>query len=146
MNTTITLVDIRAELRKVDFADVTEFDLHDGLGHVLHGMGLPVNREVRLSAAERIDVTTVLPHPGRDLTVGFEVKVKGPAGPVRRQLLRYAQLAALDALVLVTTLYGHAQELGRAAQACHPDDNPAGARLLLAGKPFDIILTSRGIA
>lgn len=146
MNTTITLVDIRAEMRRQSFAHVTEFDLHDGLDQVLQSMGLPVCREVRLSAADRIDVTTDLPRPGRSLTVGFEVKVKGAAAPVRRQLRRYAQHTALDALVLVTSLYGHAQELAQVAQPCQPGDNPAGARLLLDGKPFDIFFVNGGLA
>jgi hypothetical protein len=58
------------------------------------------SREVKLSAAERIDF---LMADG----LGIEVKVKGSLSDVTRQLHRYAQITEIKSLLLVTTKARH---------------------------------------
>ena len=81
-----------------------ENDLQAGLAGVLDHFGYPVQREVRLTARDRIDL--LVEH------VGIEVKVAkaGGAAPIERvlsQLARYAEHDSIDQLVLVSTSVRH---------------------------------------
>jgi hypothetical protein len=73
-----------------------ESDLQSGIADVLAGEGVSVEREVRLSETDRIDLLV-----GR---VGVEVKTRGSLIAVVRQLLRYTHSDRLDAVVLATTV------------------------------------------
>lgn len=81
----------------------TEADLQAGLAGALTDAGFTVEREVRLSAHDRVDLMVG--------TVAVEVKVaKGRAAvanAVASQLARYAAHPEVSALVLVTTTVRH---------------------------------------
>lgn len=82
-----------------------EAQLQEGVTEALLAAGLPVVREVRLSARDRIDAVVD--------RIGVEMKVSAPGRttPVDRvlaQLVRYAASGQFDALVLVTTSPRHA--------------------------------------
>lgn len=68
-----------------------------------------VRREVRLDDHNRIDFLVALAESlgGESSTVGVEVKIKGSAKDVLRQLTRYAAIADIDELLLVTTKAAH---------------------------------------
>lgn len=83
------------------FRFTDELELHDGLEEVLTGIGLPVERETRLTGG-RVDF--------RIGGVGLEVKVAGSPAQVGRQLARYAD--DVDELLLVTTKPAHAALAG----------------------------------
>lgn len=76
-----------------------EADLQAGIACVLADAGLTVERELLVAPRCRVDL-----HVDR---VGIEVKVKGNAESVLRQLQRYAESDALDAFVLATTRAAH---------------------------------------
>lgn len=145
MDEPITILEIRNALRAKRFAHANEAELESGVEEVLAEMGLPVRRQVRLGPRERIDVTTELPRGDRAaIRVGIEIKIKGPADAARRQLVRYAGHEEVDALLLVTTMYRHMAEIMPHATDC-PRDHDAGARWLLSGKPFELVLLDRGL-
>ncbi|MGH2878927.1 MAG: hypothetical protein ACRDK4_04880 [Solirubrobacteraceae bacterium] len=86
-------------LRAVRFNYGDEDRLQEGIAAALAAVGFDVEREVRLSARDRIDLLV-----GR---VGIEVKVAGSPGSVANQLLRYAKSDRIDGLVLVTSRVRH---------------------------------------
>lgn len=70
-------------------------------------LGNPItgySREVRLDDHNRIDFLVEL---NGTTKVGVEVKIAGSLAALRRQLERYAALAAVDQLLLVTTKAQH---------------------------------------
>ncbi len=144
MDDEMTLRRIRNELRRQQFRHADEAELETGIETVLAGLGLPVQRQVRLDGRSRIDLTAHMPRPAEPIVVGLEVKVDGSAGAVRRQVLRYAAVDTLGALILVTTLHRHMVEVMPYATEA-PAGNPAGAKWLLAGKPFELVLIRRGL-
>lgn len=77
----------------------TELELQDGIQKVLKSLDYPVEREVSLSPADRIDFMVG--------GIGIEVKVDGSRADVIRQLHRYAQLECINALILVTNRTKH---------------------------------------
>lgn len=82
-----------------------EDDLQAGIDSLLALAGFNATREVRLSdRLSRIDLMSG--------TVGIEVKIKGSAASVTRQLKRYAECPEIDALILVTTKASHHQTPG----------------------------------
>jgi hypothetical protein len=96
----------------------SEDDLQRGLEAALTKRGLDVEREVRVDDLNRIDLMV-----GR---VGIEVKVKGGAAEVNRQLCRYAP--HVDHLVLVTIKATHRQHL--------PDE--------IDGTPLTVVFIAEG--
>lgn len=95
----------------VQLAEIIEngrhtFTTEDELQASIHGqlttLGGDAHREVRLARGlGRIDLLLG--------TVGIEVKTKGPASTVARQLLRYTHAEELTHLLLVTTRAKHVQ-------------------------------------
>lgn len=79
----------------------TEAELQDGIEHVLQSAEIPHEREVRLSSGERIDFML-------DGRIGLEVKVDGGISALTRQLHRYAQVEAVEELLVVTSRARHA--------------------------------------
>lgn len=73
----------------------TEAAAHDDLATALAAAGLTVQREVKLTARDRIDVLVD--------GVGVEVKVQGSRRDIFRQLERYAESDQISALVLATS-------------------------------------------
>lgn len=75
--------------------------------------GRRLRREFELSATDRIDFLIQEPNPIQppiggpgvraSIGIGLEVKVDGPLSALVRQLQRYAQHDAVDALLVVTT-------------------------------------------
>lgn len=73
----------------------TEAAAHNDLAAALSAAGLTVQREVKLSARDRIDVLVE--------GVGVEVKVQGSRRNILKQLERYAESEQITALVLATS-------------------------------------------
>lgn len=94
----------------------SEADLSILMDNLLTKNQIAHSREVFLSDTDRIDFVV-----GR---VGVELKTKGAANAIVRQLSRYAQSASLDSLVLVTTRHQHTRGMPRE----------------LSGKPVRVIL------
>ena len=63
--------------------------------------------EVKLTERDRIDFTIYDQLNKHQLPYGIELKVKGSAANVHRQLKRYAKTGKLQGLMLVTTLRKH---------------------------------------
>lgn len=87
-----------------DYRYSNEDDLQAGLAAALTAVGYTVEREVRLSPVDRIDLVVD--------RVGVEVKVAAagrvtPTDRVLTQLARYAASGRVDALLLVTTSHRH---------------------------------------
>lgn len=95
----VTGADVAAAITLAHFVYRAEDQLQEGIAAALTAAGMPVTREVRLTARDRVDLLT-----GR---VGVEVKVAGAADAVLRQLQRYATSDRIDELVLVTTRAHH---------------------------------------
>ncbi len=76
-----------------------EDQLQEAAARVITEAGFDVQREVRLSPRDRIDLLA-----GR---VGIEVKVDGGTAAVLRQLTRYAQSGQVDELILLTSRARH---------------------------------------
>ncbi len=92
--------EILAALRAGQFTYTDEIALHADMSRVLDAHGLEHHREVNLGpGVGRIDFMVD--------RVGIEVKVKGRAADVTRQLRRYASSPSVDALVLVSTVARH---------------------------------------
>lgn len=108
MDGPITLTTIRAEIHRHKFGNADEFELHQGLDTILSGLGLPVEREVRLDEHNRIDIAVDLPGGTR---LGIEVKVAGRGRDVLGQIRRYTKTGQLDAVMLVTTIARHTREV-----------------------------------
>lgn len=79
----------------------TEAELQDGIEQVLESAGIPHEREVRLTSGDRIDFMIA----GR---TGLEVKVDGGISALTRQLHRYAQVDAVEEILVVTSRARHA--------------------------------------
>jgi hypothetical protein len=63
--------------------------------------------QVKLTERDRIDFTIYDQLNKHQLPYGIELKVKGSAANVHRQLKRYAKTGKLQGLMLVTTLRKH---------------------------------------
>ena len=98
--TTVTGEAVIAVLAAHRFTYNAESQLQAGVSEALTNSGVPCQREAVLSATDRIDLLAG--------TVGVEVKVRGAAAAVFRQLQRYAHSPAVTELVLVTTRVEHA--------------------------------------
>jgi hypothetical protein len=101
------------------FRFATEAELQDGIGEALGKHG--PRREVKLNARDRIDFVL--------WGVGIEVKIKGGISALTRQLVRYAAVEELAALVVVTSQSQYALQLPRE----------------LGGKPLAVVCVRRGI-
>lgn len=87
--------------RRYRFA--SERDLHDGVEQVLRAGAWSVGREVKC-AAGRLDLLVGRAAPGR---IAIEIKIGGALPDLHRQLIRYAALPELDALLVVTSRRAH---------------------------------------
>lgn len=101
------------------FRFATEEELQDGIAEALKDH--QPQREARLNARDRIDFLL--------WGVGIEVKIKGGISALTRQLLRYAEVDAIAALVVVTSQTQYALQLPR----------------ILGGKPVAVVCARRGI-
>jgi hypothetical protein len=84
-------------IRSHRFRYTDEDQLQVGITAVLEEAGLAPEREVRLSARDRVDIMVG--------AVAIEVKVDGSAASALEQLQRYAKHDRVEALVLVTSQY-----------------------------------------
>lgn len=80
----------------------TEMELHDYLEPILRTLGR-VSREYTFGPSERVDFLV----DGAGWRLAVEVKVKGSASAVERQLSRYARQSGVTGVVLVTTRSTH---------------------------------------
>lgn len=83
-----------ALLRRTRMRMGTEAALQLSIGEALTSAGFDHEREVRLSAADRIDFMVG--------TIGIEAKVRYAKRAIYRQLERYAAHDGISALVLIT--------------------------------------------
>lgn len=97
---TIAQVDELAELLlRHKFRWTTETDLHEGIAEVLQNCGVSYEHEKRLSKTVRADFWCS--------PVAIEIKVAGGLSDVTRQLMDYASLDQVEAVILVTTKLRH---------------------------------------
>ena len=87
-------------IRGFNFQVSDEDQLQAALAAVLADAGFVVEREHRLSPADRIDLLI-------DGHLGIEVKMSGSVNEVTRQIRRYTKHEKLDAVGLVTTRRAH---------------------------------------
>ena len=90
-----------AAIERFRFRYSNEDELQEGLAAALESAGFDVEREVRLSARDRIDLLV-----GR---VGIECKVAGKPDAVAAQCARYCESDRVDGVVLVTNRARHLQ-------------------------------------
>lgn len=91
-------------LRTHRFDLSSEDALQRGIEHLLRGSRFEWDREVIVTPRDRIDFLV-------EGTCGVECKIDGSAPSVLRQLHRYAQLDAVQELLLVTTRPQHKTSL-----------------------------------
>lgn len=140
MDGPLTLTGIRAEIRRFSFRNADELELETGLEKVLAGLGLTVERQVRLDPKSRIDIVATLPD---GLRLGVEVKVDGRGHDVLRQVRRYTSSPELGAVMLVTTISRHMTAI--MPWVTVPDGPPGMSRWTLDDKPFDLVTIRRGL-
>lgn len=99
MRVTPTAESIASLVEGFRFVFHDEDSLQRGLERALRSACLPVESEVRLTDRDRIDFLVG--------TTGVEVKTKGQAPAVAKQLQRYAASDRIDEIVLVTTKSNH---------------------------------------
>lgn len=95
----MTAADVVAAVRHGRYRYTQETQFHLGLEAAMTAAGLAPVPEVRLTARDRIDFLVD--------RVGVEVKIKGTADALHRQLLRYAASDQLDELLVITTVPQH---------------------------------------
>ena len=78
-----------------NFSDEDEFQV--GISKALRIAGLEFRREVILSKRDRIDFLL-------DDGIGIEVKIDGSISALTRQLFRYAELPAINGLLVAVSL------------------------------------------
>ena len=77
-----------------------EDELQRGIEHVLRECEVPFEREPPLTRTERPDFLV-------DGAIAVEIKIQGSPTQVLRQLSRYAGIATIEAILLVTTRNSH---------------------------------------
>lgn len=87
---------IRKALEGRRYTTTDEVAFQGQISEALAQARIPFTREERMDKASRIDFMV-------DSTIGVEVKIKGAAGAIGRQLLRYALTGKLTHLVVITT-------------------------------------------
>jgi len=87
---------LTAALNAVAFRFQDEVELQDGIAIALGRADIPHRREVVLSPKDRIDFML---NDG----VGIEVKIDGSVSALTRQLIRYAKLPQISALLVVVS-------------------------------------------
>ena len=95
---TPTLAEVLTALRGKRFRYNTERDLHEGLSAALDAGGVAHRREVVVPGG-RIDFVVD--------RLGIEVKVKGSAVALERQVGKYALAEELDEFLIITTRRTH---------------------------------------
>lgn len=100
MTALVTANQVQQLLSSYRFRSHNEAELQEAIEQLLTEHGLDYRREVVLTPKNRIDFMV-----GR---IGIEIKVGHPLAQVIRQLHRYAQLDAIDELVLVSNRCRHA--------------------------------------
>lgn len=95
----MTAFQIYAALREVRFNFTCERELQEGIAKQLTAAGVSFRREHALTERDRIDFLCG--------SVGIEVKIKGSAADLIRQLHRYAERDEITAIILVTSRAQH---------------------------------------
>lgn len=86
-------------LGQQSFCYASEADLQAAIERVFDVAGVHAEREVRLTARDRIDFLVD--------RVGVEIKIDGGSRDVERQLRRYLESDCIDGVLLVTTRSKH---------------------------------------
>jgi hypothetical protein len=95
----VTAPDLLSLISSTRFRFPDEDALQRGLEQLFTEKGIGYQREVRLSARDRIDFMVG--------NIGVEVKIGGGEHDVERQLFRYAEHPEVENLILVTTRSTH---------------------------------------
>lgn len=110
---TPTLDQVHDHLAAYRFHYTTEYELQEAIELTLEASGWHFRREFYFTKRDRIDFFVGVGKPVNVMGVsiwsglGIEVKVKGAAAEVQRQLARYAQNSFVLGLLLVTTRARH---------------------------------------
>lgn len=110
------LEQVETTLRSWRFSWSNESELQEGVATALHRAEIPAVREHRLGEAGRVDFW--LEQPG----IAIELKTKGSPSEVIRQIHRYAEVAAVHGVILVSTslrLRLPAELAGKPARTIH---------------------------
>lgn len=100
MTTLDTMAQVACALSRFRFGWATEADLQAGVALALEASEMQATREVRLGPAGRCDFFVPTED---DRGVVVELKIQGSPADVLRQLHRYACVARVDGVVLVST-------------------------------------------
>lgn len=84
---------------RLRFSVVNEGELQLAVASIFSKLGWTFEREVRLTPRDRIDFIVG--------SAGIELKVKGQADAVWRQMARYSESPRVSSLVLLTTVARH---------------------------------------
>lgn len=98
--TTKTLTELRELIASARYTWNTEADLQRGVAQILTSGGVAFAEQVRLGLGDRLDFLV-------DGCTAVELKIKGSASDVLRQLMRYARRDEITGLLLVTTRHLH---------------------------------------
>lgn len=120
-NVAIIVASLRERLGMFVFKATSEAAFQEQVADVLIKHGEQIEREVIAPGAGRYDILL----PGQE-TIVLELKLHAAAGPVERQVQRYAKMPEVDAVGVVTTSRRLAHSLGAADQT-------------IGGKPFFVI-------
>ena len=96
----MTAAEIATLLRAARFQFSSEDDLQRGIDGLLKSRGLTVQREVVLGPHDRIDFLL-------DGGIGIEVKVRGNASDLGRQVERYMENPRVSTVIVVTSRMTH---------------------------------------
>lgn len=100
MNTLTNLRTLRDFLSQFRFNFTSEAELQLGIEQALTASQFRMQREVRLSAKDRLDFLI-------DDEIAIETKIGGSSADVLRQIARYAQSDQVKAILVVTSRASH---------------------------------------
>jgi hypothetical protein len=94
---TVDIVTHRLSKTRLPVTD--ERKLQNAIEKALLDRGVTFSREYPIGTGSRIDFMI---HPGMGINIGIEVKIKGSASEIRRQIDRYARSERCYMIILVT--------------------------------------------
>ena len=101
-----TLTRVMTALVGYSYRHATEKQFHDAVTKALVREGVYFLREYRADPKNILDV--FVPHGGEPGGVAVEIKIGGGRSALIRQIFRYAEIPAVDGILVVSTRASHA--------------------------------------